>query len=107
MVRSWRPTRRPRRARAARPTSTTGSSASGTTRRADAPKSGDEQYAGYSNPVHSLTEDEAREAHEERLEQLRIEAEQAAEAGPTSHFNASAPDQAPAIQGDQDETGKR
>jgi hypothetical protein len=90
-------------------TSTTGSSASGTTsRRADAPKSGDEQYAGYSNPVHSLTEDEAREAHDERMEQLRVEAEQAAEVGPTSHFNASAPDQAPAIQGDdQDETGKR
>lgn len=85
------------------PSSSSGSATSTTStssRRADAPKSGDEQYAGYSNPVHSLTEDEARQAHEDRLEQLRVEAEQAAEAGPTSHFNASAPEQAPAIQGD-------
>lgn len=61
----------------------------------------DEQYAGYSNPVHSLTEDEAREAHEARMEQLRRESEQTAEAGPTSHFNASSPDQAPAVQDDK------
>jgi hypothetical protein len=90
------------------------SSSSGTTTTTPASSSAstvkgkrDEQYAGHANPVHSVTEDEARQAHEDRLEQLRLEAEAAAENQPISHFNASAPEQAPAVESDdKNKSGK-
>lgn len=52
--------------------------------------------------VGTVTEADARKAEEERNEQLQREAEAEQEAGATPRFNAHLPEQAPAMEGQED-----